>query len=275
MRQGNRRRALLPALAGGALLTAALWQGLTVRKYQLHTHKTAAPVRLALLSDLHAALYGPGQSRLLEEIARQAPDAVVLAGDFYDEGHGPENTDALLSALGAEYPCFYVTGNHEGRVGGLPALRDKLAGWGVTVLAGAGAALEVRGETLLICGVDDPEICGEAGWLEQLSACRALTGDGTLAVLLSHRPERTEYFRASGFDLVLAGHAHGGQVRIPGLLNGLAAPHQGFFPDYAGGRYDLDGTTLIVGRGLSRGLPPRIFNPPELAVIDLLPGGAD
>ena len=178
MRQGNRRRALLPALAGGALLTAALWQGLTVRKYQLHTHKTAAPVRLALLSDLHAALYGPGQSRLLEEIARQAPDAVVLAGDFYDEGHGPENTDALLSALGAEYPCFFVRGNHEGSAGPAEQLEKKLAGWGISVLAGAGETVETGGGNLLICGVDDPGVCGEAGWREQFSACRALAGNG-------------------------------------------------------------------------------------------------
>ena len=73
------------------------------------------------------------------------------------------------------------------------------------------------------------------------------------------------------FDLVLCGHAHGGQWRIPGLLNGLYAPHQGVFPDYAGGRYDSEDMTMIVSRGLSREttMVPRIFNRPELVVIDL------
>ena len=71
---------------------------------------------------------------------------------------------------------------------------------------------------------------------------------------------------------MLAGHAHGGQVRIPGILNGLFSPGEGFFPKYAGGRYELEGgVTMIVSRGLAKSALPRVFNPPELAVIELLP----
>lgn len=62
------------------------------------------------------------------------------------------------------------------------------------------------------------------------------------SILLTHRPELTRYYRESGFDLVVAGHAHGGQVRIPGLGRGLLAPHQGLFPRYAGGRYRWAGS---------------------------------
>ena len=94
-----------------------------------------------------------------------------------------------------------------------------------------------------------------------------------VSVLLSHRPELTELYRGSGFDLVVSGHAHGGQVRVPLLLNGLYAPNQGFFPQYAGGLYDLDGTALAVSRGLSISRLPRVFNPPEAVVIDLVPAG--
>ena len=90
-------------------------------------------------------------------------------------------------------------------------------------------------------------------------------------MLLSQRPERTECYRDSGFDLVVSGHAHGGQVRLPGMINGLFAPHQGAFPDYAGGLYALGSTTLVVSRGLCRNLLPRVFNPPELVALDLLP----
>lgn len=260
------------ALAGTALLAAAaLWQGLTVRKYVLETDKLTAPVRLALLSDFHGAQYGQGQSRLLAAVDRLEPDAVVMPGDFYDENHTDGSADALLSALAERYPCFFVRGNHEGSTGRADQLREKLEGWGITVLAGTDALLQVKGQQVRICGVDDPSICGERVWLEQFRACQALTGDGTYSLLLSHRPELTQYYRASGFDLVLAGHAHGGQVRVPGVLNGLAAPHQGFFPDYAGGRYPLSGTELIVGRGLSRDLRVRVFNPPELVAVDLIP----
>ena len=259
------------ALAGTALAAAALWQGLTVRRYVLETDKLTAPVRLALLSDFHGARYGQGQSRLLAAVDRLEPDAVVMPGDFYDENHTDNSTDALLSALARRHSCFFVRGNHEWRTGRSDQLREKLEGWGIRVLAGTGELLQVRGQTLRVCGVDDPDLCGERGWLEQFQACQALTGDGTYSLLLSHRPELTQYYRASGFDLVLAGHAHGGQVRIPGVLNGLAAPHQGFFPDYAGGRYRLSGTELIVGRGLSRDLRVRVFNPPELVVVELTP----
>ena len=129
--------------------------------------------------------------------------------------------------------------------------------------------------TLRICGVDDPSaFAGESGWLEQFRACQALTGDSRYTVLLSHRPERTEDYAGRGFELVLAGHAHGGQWRLPGLLNGLFAPDQGLFPTYAGGRYALGDTTLLVSRGLARESTrlPRFYNRPELVMVELRPG---
>ena len=152
--------------------------------------------------------------------------------------------------------------------------------YGVTVLAGTWGDLTVRGQAIRVFGVDDPEgfeaAPGEAvpaGWLEQWETCRAGLEEGMVSVLLSHRPELTELYRGSGFDLVVSGHAHGGQVRVPLLLNGLYAPNQGFFPQYAGGLYDLDGTALAVSRGLSISRLPRVFNPPEAVVIDLVPAG--
>ena len=84
------------------------------------------------------------------------------------------------------------------------------------------------------------------------------------------RPERIQLYKKMDFDLVLSGHAHGGQVRIPFLLNGLCAPNQGWFPEYAGGLYEHDSLIHIVSRGLSYNPRlPRIFNPPEIVIIDL------
>lgn len=82
-----------------------------------------------------------------------------------------------------------------------------------------------------------------------------------------------EDYQGKGFDLVLAGHAHGGQWRIPGVLNGLLAPDQGLLPAYAGGLYALEDTTLVVSRGLARESTrvPRLFNPPELVILDVIP----
>ena len=95
---------------------------------------------------------------------------------------------------------------------------------------------------------------------------------GGLQAPLTHRPERVESYR--GFDLILAGHAHGGQWRLPGVVNGLFAPDQGWFPAYAGGEYRLaDGSVMIVGRGLSKESTrvPRFFDRPEVVVVDLVP----
>lgn len=175
--------------------------------------------------------------------------------------------------------CFFVTGNHEQRTGKLEAIKKMFTAYGVTVLSGETRTVDVCGQLLDIGGVDDPTVFTRsrfvkqipARWERQLDACRAKLTTGRYSILLSHRPELTRRYRASSFDLVLAGHAHGGQVRLPGLVNGLLAPHQGFFPRYAGGRYRLGPTTMIVSRGLCLNHLPRIFNPPELVMIHLLP----
>ena len=98
-----------------------------------------------------------------------------------------------------------------------------------------------------------------------------MTENGNYTILLSHRPELFEHYVSRGFDLVLCGHAHGGQWRIPRILNGLYAPNQGLFPQYAGGQYDSDATTMIVSRGLARESTrlPRIFNRPELVLVEI------
>ena len=106
---------------------------------------------------------------------------------------------------------------------------------------------------------------------EEIWKIEETAGTEIFTVLLSHRPELFEIYQKYEFDLVLSGHAHGGQWRIPGLLNGLFAPNQGLFPKYAGGRYDYAGGTMIVSRGLARESTkvPRIFNRPELVVVDV------
>ena len=170
---------------------------------------------------------------------------------------------------------YYVTGNHEFWTGRVEEVRELLRARGAVVLEGESAAVTAAGQTLRIGGIDDPSV-GEDIWREQLETVTAAQDGETFSILLTHRPERVEDYTGRGFDLVLAGHAHGGQWRLPGLINGLIAPNQGLFPRYAGGRYALDGdTTMIVSRGLARESTriPRLFNRPELVVVDILPEG--
>ena len=91
-------------------------------------------------------------------------------------------------------------------------------------------------------------------------------------ILLVHNIQYNHHYSENGFDLVLSGHNHGGQWRIPGLINGLYSPSEGLFPEFAGGIYEVENTVFIVGRGLARNHTPipRVFNRPELVIIDII-----
>lgn len=253
------------------LLAGAFSHRMKIVRYAEQSGKVKIPFRLVVIADLHSCFYGAGQSELAAAIEREAPCAVLLVGDIEEAGRKNRAVETLLAALGGRYPCFYVTGNHEERSGKAGQIREMMAGHGVTTLSGTGRRLKYKGQLLWICGVDDPTRGGEEAFARQLAAAAvAKSGEG-LSILLSHRPERVGEFEQYDFDYIFCGHAHGGQVRIPGLLNGLYAPHQGIFPRYAGGRYPLRHSVMIVSRGLAQRPWPRIFNRPELVVVDFCP----
>lgn len=278
--KGNslKKRSKKLLLAGGIAAALLVWAGLdtslTVQIYAVESGKVEAPVRLALLTDLHSCDYGEGQRELLDAVEEQDPDLVLLGGDIVDDG--PEMPEeralATVEALAERWPTYYVTGNHEYRTGRAEEIKELLAGRGAVVLEGTCALVTVGEQTLQICGVDDPAV-GAAVWQSQLEDVTAALEGDVCSILISHRPERVADYTGRGFDLVLSGHAHGGQWRIPLLGVGLIAPNQGLFPRYAGGTYDLEGTTLVVSRGLARESTriPRLYNPPEVVVVDLVP----
>lgn len=271
----RRTKGLLAAAAVGLTVTAlcALDARLTVRTYTVSAPKLTAPVRLALVTDLHSCRYGENQSELLAALDRAAPDVVLLGGDIVDDEMPEEPAWTFLEETARRYVTCYVTGNHEFWSGRVEEIKAELARLGVIVLEGACVPLVLDGQYLLLAGVDDPA-AGEEVWREQLAACAAASDGTHCALLLSHRPERVSAYTGLGFDLVLTGHAHGGQWRLPGLINGLLAPNQGLFPAYAGGCYTLDDATqMVVSRGLARESTrvPRLFNRPELVLVDLKP----
>ena len=267
---------LLPAAAAGleAFVLGGLDNRLTLRRYTVESGKITAPVRLAVLSDLHACDYGEGQGELVDAVAAQDPDLVLLCGDMVDDDPALPEERALeaASALAARWPVYYVTGNHEIWSDRPEEIKAALRDTGAVVLEGEALSVAVSGQTLRLCGIDDPAV-GEEAWTAQLDRAAAGLDGEHFSILLTHRPERGEDYAAHGFDLALAGHAHGGQWRVPGLLNGLMAPGQGLFPRYAGGAYQIGDATLIVSRGLARESTrvPRLYNPPELVIVDLLP----
>lgn len=254
---------------------------LIVREYEVETDKVDAPVRIAFISDLHSCYYGKDQQNLINKLLAEEPDVLFLGGDIFDSKLDDKNTELFLSGISGKLPIYFVTGNHD-LWGNDAAVENKmkiLDRYGVTVLSGESEIIEINGAALNLCGVDDlsafeSESNGnskEESFFSQIDAVNAKAQNEAFTVLLSHRPDYFEKYATYDFDLVLSGHAHGGQWRIPLLLNGLYAPNQGLFPDYAGGTYDKNGTTMIVGRGLAREstLVPRIFNRPEIVIINV------
>lgn len=262
----------LGACLCGILCISAFWQGLVASHYKITSEKIETPLKAALLTDLHSTFYGDNQEKLLEILKTEEVQAVFLSGDIADDQVPHDGTKALLSVIGETYPCYYVSGNHEYWSGEFEKIEEMFVSYGVRVLHGEGEYLKIGEETIWIAGVDDPDGFDSFSlWEEQLEKVKqqeAATEEGIYTILLSHRPELTAYYENSGFDMVLSGHAHGGQVRIPVLLPGLFAPNQGWFPDYTDGMYDLGETTMIVSRGLCRNNLPRIWNPPEVVFLE-------
>ena len=267
------------------LILPGFYTGLNVVHYQVDAEALAGPVRIAFVSDLHSCAYGQGMRELIDAVDRESPDIVLLGGDLFDDALPEDNTVDFVKGIAGKYPCYYATGNHEYLNGAevFAARMELLEGLGVVRLNGSMDTVDIRGSRLNICGVDDviawtgdvdPQATRVKSLRAQVEGVTALPKDGDYTILLAHRPEMFEdIYCASDCDLILAGHAHGGQWRIPGLVNGLYAPYQGWFPQYAGGLYERDGKTMIVSRGLARESTdlPRFYNRPELVIVDLRP----
>lgn len=229
-------------------------------------------VRIVLVTDLHSCFYGNGQKNLISMIDSESPDIVILGGDIFDDKLGDDNAKILLEDLVTKYPCYYVTGNHEYWSGRVPEMKEYLESIGISVLEGECETIEIKGNPIDVCGIDDPTDMYRSDWEAQLRAAYEASSEDHIRLLVTHRPEEVEEYAKYDFDLIMAGHAHAGQFRIPFINRGVFAPNQGYMAKYVNGAYDLPGgSIMVVSRGLARESTPapRYFNHPEIVVIDL------
>lgn len=263
------------ALGAAVLLSllACYYEFPVKEHYEFASSKVSGePVRLAVISDLHSCSYGGRADPVLRDIAGLNADAVLLTGDIFDDRLSDDNAQNLVKRIVDIYPCFYVSGNHEYWSERIDEMKAWLRSVGVAVLEGECVTLSVKGTRIDICGVDDPTYMSDDQWLGQLKRADEQSDSSHLRILLTHRPERVSDYEQFGFDLIFAGHAHGGQWRIPFTGCGGYAPDQYFFPRYVDGRYDLaNGSVMLVSRGLARESTPlpRLFNSPEILVLDI------
>lgn len=267
---------LIPVALAAAVFV--LWSGLVLHRYEISTDRiNGALIRAVHLSDLHSTRYGKNQQKLLSIINECKPDIVFLTGDIVDDRKKRNPAFEFFEGL-ADFgvPVFYVTGNHEINISDLDAVKAEIERYGVRVLDGECEKVVINGVRLNICGISDPRRYnregGYDGWESAMRIAFADVKDNSdYNILLSHRPERLNFYHELGFDAVFCGHAHGGQVRIPFLLNGLFSPHQGLFPKYTGGIYKINKLPRVTFECVSRGLSvfwnlPWVFNPPEVVL---------
>ena len=270
--------ALFTAGAAGAA-AAALWlhrenKNLQAEQFVYRSPKVTGELegyRLLQVSDLHNARFGKDNCLLLALMEAQMPDCIAITGDLIDSYQvRPALAYDFAQKAARLAPCYFVTGNHEHRLEQeeLKDFLSRLEQLGVTVLRNEAVTMGMGASSFRLLGVDCQQ--GRKDTVEKLMAGAR---PGQLQILLSHKPHYAENYARAGVDLVLCGHAHGGQFRLP-VVGGLFAPGQGILPKYTAGMYRLgEQTTMLVSRGLGNSsFPLRVGNPPQLCVVTLRHG---
>lgn len=230
--------------------------------------------RIAVVSDLHNAQFGSNNRQIIEKIQSENPDIIAITGDLIDSKRTDLNIAvSLVHELMQIAPCYYVTGNHEAWIGRrFLELEERLLAENVQILHDRVIELEKDGQMIQLAGLEDPDFIERDSALHESILQTKLAQmrlSEAYCLLLSHRPETFAAYVEEGIDLVLSGHAHGGQFRLP-LIGGIVAPNQGLFPQYDAGIYTKNSTTMIVSRGIGNSIIPiRFNNPPEILIVEL------
>lgn len=218
------------------------------------------------LTDLHSKNFGREQAKLVQVLNQQSFDLVALTGDLIDYSNPDmEPIETLLSQFDPVKPIFFVPGNHELR-GNYYQIRNRFKAMGVKVLENQSYPVVKGDSRLWILGVKDTY--ADQDRLDQ--ALQKMEQEQSPKILLAHAPNIYPQAIESQIDLLLVGHTHGGQVRLP-LIGALIAPGQGLFPKYDYGLYHSGQTQMIISGGLGEShLPIRLNMPPEIVLITLV-----
>ena len=258
---------------------------LHVEEYTVPT-RVLAPIRIVHLSDLHNAQYGDQNRKLVEEVRRQQPDLIVMSGDMLNRDE--EDTGivtSLIADLADIAPVYYGYGNHEKSWERQfhRDLRPILEAAGAVVVDNDYVDLELNGTALRIGGYMGfypvPKMTTSSRVQEEAELAFVQDFENTerLKLLINHIPTGWidwHYANRNQVDLVFSGHYHGGVMRIPFLDQGVYAPYVGWFPPFTKGVYTGTKATCVLSAGLgSEYVFPRLNNPPEIVVVDLVPNG--
>ena len=279
----KRKKFIFLAVMAAVLVALVIWIAWGNTALELNTYTVSSSklpqsfdgYRIAHVSDLHNAEMGKDNEKLLTILRDADPDMIAITGDLIDSRS--TNVEIALNFIREAVkiaPCYYVTGNHEARVNEYDELKSGMESAGVIVLEDAQTEISLDGDAITLIGVNDPSyqtdyLFGDSETVMNTKLEELHTENGEFTVLLSHRPELFDTYADHGLDLVLSGHAHGGQFRLP-FIGGLVAPNQGLFPEYDAGIYTEGNTNMLVSRGIGNSiLPFRINNRPEVILIEL------
>lgn len=276
--KSKKRRLIIVLIVLAVIVLLEAWgYSLETVCYYKRSNKITHPIRIVFVSDLHNGFYGgPDQSGIFEAIQSADPDLVLFGGDLIDMFGGFTHALKLAELVKEKYPCAYTPGNHEMMRSDRQDFYDRMEEIGIPRLEGDYTEFNINEQIIRVYGVIDSIEYGKNG--TQLENCCGNLEENCYNILLAHQPEQIDtYLDASKdvpFDLILSGHAHGGQWELPYVLEqGLYAPDQGLFPEKTKGMYEYGDTVHIISKGLARPLRmifiPRIFNRPELTVFDV------
>ncbi len=230
--------------------------------------------KIMQISDFHNGSFKGGTKKLIERVEKEKPDIIALTGDIIDEKALNDLPVAeLVSKLKLFAPVYFVSGNHDINYPHFYDMYNMLKNEGVVLLENQKVIIKKGMAQINLYGIDDlvmPSNFGEKIFLNlEMSELKPQSGYN---VLLFHRADFFDNLKGNGYQLVLAGHMHGGQVQIP-FVGGLISPHinRRLFPKYTDGIYSEAGTTMVVSRGLGNIVHvPRVLNPPEVVLVTLL-----
>ena len=279
----KKKKFIFLAIVAAVLITLVIWIAWGNTALELNTYTVTSArlpeifdgYRIAHVSDLHNAEMGEDNEKLLTMLREADPDMIAITGDLIDS----RNTNVEIALQFAQEamkiaPCYYVSGNHEARVNEYEELKTGLKSAGVIILEDTQTEISIEGQTITLIGVNDPSfqtdyLFGDSETVMNSKLTELHTDGEAFTILLSHRPELFDAYAEHDVDLVLSGHAHGGQFRLP-FIGGVVAPNQGLFPEYDAGVYTDGNTNMLVSRGVGNSiLPFRINNRPEVILIEL------